>query len=80
MRMDRLTTKSQEAVRAAIDETTVAVAARFDSRYLEISVCPVEHRVATSPPRIVRKDHNRNGRSAWMKTFNLASKRSKEQA
>jgi hypothetical protein len=57
------------------------VAARFDSRYLDISVCPVVQSVATSPSKVVRKDHNRNGRSAWMKTFNLASKRpSKEQA
>jgi Integrase core domain len=63
-------------VEARLDGT---VAARFDSRYLEISVCPVLPRVPTSPLNVVRKDHNRNGRSAWMKTFSLDRKASLKQ-
>jgi hypothetical protein len=55
-------------VEARLDGT---VAARFDSRYLEISGCPVVQRVPTSSINVARKDHNRNGRSAWMKTFSL---------
>ena len=64
-------------VEARLDGT---IAARFDSRYLEISICPVVQRAPLSPFNTVRKDHNRNGRSAWMKNFNLDSNRVKREA
>lgn len=49
------------------------LAARYHGRYLGISLC-----VPTAEPnpgpsfKPVRKDHNRGGRSSWMKNFSLA--------
>lgn len=50
------------------------IAARFNNRYLEISLCPKVQPAASPRSNLTRKDHNRNGRSAWMKNFHLDSK------
>lgn len=59
-----------------------SIAARYEGKYLVIAPCPEKLRM-TEPPRAaapVRKDHNRGGRSAWMKTFKLQDGRNVWQA
>ena len=50
-----------------------SIAARYQGKYVIITPCGAKRPIA-APSRaaaLVRKDHNRGGRSAWMKTFNL---------
>jgi DNA-binding Lrp family transcriptional regulator len=48
------------------------VAARFQGRYLELSVCGArELKRPAKPAAAVRKDHNRGGRSGWMRDYPL---------
>ena len=53
-----------------------SIAVRHEGRFLEISVCGVKPPSLGPPPaQPIRKDHNRGGRSAWMKDFDLISGR-----
>jgi hypothetical protein len=58
-----------------------SLAVRFNSDYLEFAPCPVKSadNSPTRPAKSVRKDHNRGGRSSWMKNFSVATKASNSQ-
>jgi biotin operon repressor len=50
-----------------------SLAFRYRGQYVAAGVCPEALRPAPQkPPRSVRKDHNRGGRSQWMRGFHLA--------
>ena len=53
-----------------------SIAARWEGEYLEISRCESVPRSGETdqPAATARKDHNRGGRSAWMKNFSVANR------
>ena len=59
-------------VEARLDGT---IAARWEGEYLEVLLCEsVAERPVSRPGPPVRKDHNRGGRSPWMKNFSVANR------
>lgn len=53
------------------------VAARFQGRYLDIRRCenPAPAGSESDPLGPTRKDHNRGGRSSWMRTFSISKRK-----
>ena len=53
-----------------------SIAARWEGKYLETSICnpAAETPVVPRPALPPRKDHNRDGRSAWMKNFSVSNR------
>lgn len=49
-----------------------SLAFRYRGQYVAAGVCPEARPAPQKPPRSVRKDHNRGGRSQWMRGFHLA--------
>jgi hypothetical protein len=50
-----------------------SLAVRFEGKYLDVALCGArpEPAVVEQPPAIIRKDHNRGGRSGWMRDYPL---------
>jgi hypothetical protein len=53
-----------------------SIAARWEGKYLEISICDrtAKTLVVPRPGLPSRQDHNRGGRSAWMKNFSVSNR------
>lgn len=52
-----------------------SLAVRFGSGYVPISICPpIAEAMPRDPYQVTRKDHNRGGRSTWMKKFSVANR------
>lgn len=64
---------NQIRVEARLDGS---LAVRFNSEYLDIAPCPAHLREDRNKPagKPVRKDHNRGGRSSWMKNFSVGTR------
>lgn len=58
-------------VEARLDGT---VAARFDDRHVDLTICPAPAQATVASEKPIRKDHNRGGRSSWMKNFSIANR------
>jgi hypothetical protein len=66
--------RQQVRVEARLDGS---IAARYQGSYVNITACPHEPERPPSPYVVAtpRKDHNRGGRSSWMRNFHLDPKR-----
>jgi transposase InsO family protein len=69
---------NQVRIEARLDGS---LAVRFEGEYLEIAPCGSRQTAITrsDPAKEVRKDHNRGGRSAWMKNFSVSKRTSSSQ-